>query len=405
MLFSFLLILGLILSQLLVFIDVESRQWIELFVKNLSLIFLAFIMIHVGIEFSIDQSCLKQYGKDYFVAFTAATLPWIFCALYFVYFFQHGATVSAFHVWTDALLLARFAAPTSAGVLFTMMAAAGLEKTWMFKKARILAIFDDLDTIILLIPIKMLILGFRWEAIGLLGIIAILIYLAWRKMHSIAWPINWYWILLYSTLVAAICEMIYFATTYLENISPIQLEILLPAFVLGCMLAYPDKKRNIHAFFEHSSEKTVKLLIGTLFIFLVGLSMPVVEITQNIAFSPHSTKLSFWDYKIGLLSISAIFWHVLALTFLSNLGKMFPLFCYQKETDWKERFALSLGMCPRGEVGAGVIILALGLVTHIDQTLIMIAMLSLALNLILTGPLIMIIKKLLNTKVSLDSKS
>ena len=77
---------------------------------------------------------------------------------------------------------------------------------------------------------------------------------------------------------------------------------------------------------------------------------------------------------------------------------MFPLFCYKQEAGWKERFALSLGMCPRGEVGAGVIILALGLVGHIDHTLIMIAMLSLALNLILTGPLIMIIKKLLNAK-------
>ncbi len=395
-LFSVLLILGLVFSQLTPFLGGESKKWIEFFVKHLALVFLAFIMIHVGTEFSIDRSRVKQYGWDYFVAFTAATFPWIFCALYFIYFFQHPATTSRFDLWIDALLLARFAAPTSAGVLFTMMAAAGLETTWMFKKARILAIFDDLDTIILLIPIKMMIVGFKWEAIGLLIVIALLIYFAWKKLHSIAWPVNWYWVFIYSIALVVICEMIYFLTIYLEDVSPTQLEILLPSFVLGCVLAYPGKKAEIHSFFERPVEKRVKLLIGASFVFLVGLSMPVIEITKDTTLS--GADSSIWDYKIGNLSVYMIFWHVLALTVLSNLGKMFPLFCYRKEASLKERFALSLGMCPRGEVGAGVIILALGLVIHIDQSLIMTAMLSLALNLILTGPFIIIIKKLLSNK-------
>lgn len=397
-LFSLLLILGLACSQLMAFVQIENRMWIEIIVKNLALIFLAFIMIHVGLEFSTDRTNLKQYGWDYFVAFTAATLPWIFCVLYFVYFFQHKPTVSQFDIWTDALLLARFAAPTSAGVLFAMMAAAGLEDTWVFKKARILAIFDDLDTIILLIPLKMLVVGFKWEAVGLLVVMSILIYLAWKKMNSLRWPINWCWVLIYSIVVAAICEGIYFVTVYLKDVSPIQLEILLPAFVLGCMLAFPGKKDSAHGFLENSSEKTVKSLIGALFIFLVGLSMPIIEMTHDVA--QHHEKLNIWEYKIGALSTSAILRHVLAITLLSNLGKMFPLFCYRKEAGWKERLALSLGMCPRGEVGAGIIILALGLVTYIDQSLIVIAMLSLALNLILTGPLIMIIKKLITSSLS-----
>ncbi len=380
------------------FVQIENRMWIKIIVKNLALIFLAFIMIHVGLEFSIDSTNLKQYGWDYFVAFTAATLPWIFCALYFVYFFQHKPTVSQFDIWTDALLLARFAAPTSAGVLFSMMAAAGLEETWVFKKARTLAIFDDLDTIILLIPLKMLLVGFKWEAVGLLVVIAILIYLAWKKMNSLRWPINWYWVLIYSIVVAAICEGIYFVTVYLKDVSPTQLEILLPAFVLGCMLAFPSKKNSPHGLLDNRPEKTAKTLIGALFVFLVGLSMPIIEMTHDVA-SNHE-KLSLWEYKIGALSASFIPWHVLAITLLSNLGKMFPLFCYRREAGWKERLALSLGMCPRGEVGAGIIILAVGLVTHIDQSLIVIAMLSLALNLILTGPLIIIIKKLISSSLS-----
>ena len=49
--------------------------------------------------------------------------------------------------------------------------------------------------------------------------------------------------------------------------------------------------------------------------------------------------------------------HVLALTVLSNLGKMFPAFCYRREAHWRERLALAIGMWPRGEVGAGVLVL------------------------------------------------
>jgi Kef-type K+ transport system membrane component KefB len=391
-LFSFLLVLGLALSQFL-------SSEIHFLVRNLSLIFLAFIMIHVGIEFSIDKSRVKQYGWDYFVAFTAATLPWIFCALYFIYFFQHAAAASKWDIWTDALLLARFAAPTSAGILFSMMAAAGLEATWMFKKARILAIFDDLDTIILLIPIKMMIVGFRWEAFGLLGVIASLIYLAWRKMHSIAWPIRWYWVLIYSIVLALLCEGLHFMTVYLGTLASLQLEILLPAFILGCVLAYPSGEAKLHTFFSSRSEKMAKLWIGALFVFFVGLSMPAMGAAQNSAALLSFSDGKFWDYKIGTLGIGEICWHVLAITVLSNLGKMFPLFCYRKEASWKERLALAIGMWPRGEVGAGVLILALGLVTYLAHTLIMIAMLSLALNLILTGPFIMIIKKLLQKPV------
>lgn len=360
---------------------------IDLIVTNTTLVFLAFIMIHVGIEFSIDRTRLRSYGWDYFVAFTAASLPWIFCALYFVYMFHHRLWVSQFDIWTDALLLARFASPTSAGVLFSMMAAAGLENTWVFKKARILAIFDDLDTIILLIPIKMMVLGFKWESLALLVVIGGLIYLAWKKMHAVRLPINWQWILVYSVLLAVACEAVYHVTDYLEDVSPVHIEILLPAFVLGCILAFP-KKINIHDFFEHPPEKTIKFLVGAVFIFLVGVSMPDIGISQM-------TAENFWDNKIGNLRLSTICWHVLAITVLSNIGKMFPIFCYRKEASFKERFALALGLCPRGEVGAGVIIVALGLTTHIDKSLIVVAMLSLALNLILTGPIIMIIKKML----------
>jgi len=51
--------------------------------------------------------------------------------------------------------------------------------------------------------------------------------------------------------------------------------------------------------------------------------------------------------------------HVLAITLLSNLGKCFPYFCYNKEATWKERLALCVALFPRGEVGAGILILSI----------------------------------------------
>jgi thiol:disulfide interchange protein len=54
-------------------------------------------------------------------------------------------------------------------------------------------------------------------------------------------------------------------------------------------------------------------------------------------------------------------------------------------------------MWPRGEVGAGVLILSLGY--GIGGPLIVVAALSLALNLVLTGAFIAIVKKLFGTPV------
>ena len=50
--------------------------------------------------------------------------------------------------WKEALVAARFAAPTSAGILFAMLKASGLKETWLFRKARVLAIFDDVSALV-----------------------------------------------------------------------------------------------------------------------------------------------------------------------------------------------------------------------------------------------------------------
>merc|ERR1719330_845631 len=99
---------------------------------------------------------------------TAAGFPWIFVALWFLV----GIGGLPFE---EALLVARFAAPTSAGILFSMLEGAGLKETWLFSKALILAIFDDLDTIILMIPLKIVLVGFKWELVVVIAIMVALL--------------------------------------------------------------------------------------------------------------------------------------------------------------------------------------------------------------------------------------
>lgn len=72
---------------------------------------------------------------------------------------------------------------------------------------------------------------------------------------------------------------------------------------------------------------------------------------------------------------------------------MFPFFRYRKEATIRERLALSISMFPRGEVGAGVLVVSMGY--GLGGTALTVAVLSLALNLLLTGVFIIAVKKLI----------
>ena len=382
LLFSVLLVVGLILSQYLDVILGDSGTAREA-VRILTMVMLAFIMIHVGYEFEIDRSRLKSYGFDYLVAATAAAFPWILCAIYFALFFFDSAQWSSFDTWTFALLAGRFAAPTSAGVLFSMLSAAGLSGTWFFRKVRILAIFDDLDTVLLMIPLKMLIVGMKWQLGVILVIMIVQLWLAWKYLHRIRIPITWPWVLGYAGAIALVSEVIYKASKVINDVVPIHIEVLLPAFVLGCVMAYPrghdphsdDAREGHQEGPESPQEQRVTTIISAAFMVLVGLSMPPIAVGSG---SWHTIAI-----------------HVVIITALANLGKMFPLFVYRKEALWKERLAICIGMWPRGEVGAGVLIISLGY--GIGGMMVTVAALSLALNILLTGVFILIVKRLLGT--------
>jgi Kef-type K+ transport system membrane component KefB len=357
-------------------------------------------MIHVGYEFEVDKSNLKAYGWDYVVAMTAAAFPWIFVSLYFVYVMLPSSAWASWTAWTEVLLAARFSAPTSAGVLFSMLAAAGLSATWVFRKARILAIFDDLDTILLMIPLKMLIVGVAWQLGVIALVMALMLWMAWRYLHQWFIPTSWPWVVGYAFAIVIVAEMIYLGSNTIDDQVPIHLEVLLPAFVLGCMMKRPEGTNPHHDDArpghqegpESPTEQRVATIVSGAFMLLVGLSMASVFAGVDVASAGTKTVTA----QQAIPGFGMLIVHVLAVTLLANLGKMFPAFCYRPEATYKERLALAIGMWPRGEVGAGVLVVSISY--GIGGPIVTVAALSLALNLVLTGGFIWLVQKLLDSK-------
>jgi Kef-type K+ transport system membrane component KefB len=94
--------------------------------------------------------------------------------------------------------------------------------------------------------------------------------------------------------------------------------------------------------------------------------------------------------------------HVLVITLLSNLGKMFPAFCYRREASLRQRIALAIGMFPRGEVGAGVLVISISY--GLGGPTLTVAVLSLALNLLCTGLFIIVVKRLLASDAAVNAR-
>ncbi|MCW8328997.1 sodium:proton antiporter [Photobacterium sp. SDRW27] len=349
------------------------------FILLLTMSALSYIMINVGREFEIDKNNLSQYRWDYVVAMTTATFPWLAVVLYFIFVLLPPELWSNVDAWTEMLIIGRFAAPTSAGVLFAMLAAAGLGATWMFGKARILAIFDDLDTVLLMIPLSVLVVG--WNP--MLGLTLVMMFgllvVGYKYLHQWNIPSSAMVIIGYSLFIATVCELFYFKTG-------VHFEVLLPAFVLGCMM------KSQH---ETAQDQKISSLVACIFMVLVGLSLP--QLFGGVE-SVESTSITM---TMPSMSLGEIVFHVLAISVISNLGKMFPLFCYRQQATLKERLALSISMWPRGEVGAGVLMISIGY--GYGGPIVTISMLSLALNLILTGLFIVAVRYLIIGKEKGDN--
>ncbi len=350
LIFSILLMSGITAGQ------VFDCPWGREAIALITSVCLAYIMIEVGLEFSVDKREMKSYGWDAVVASVAAILPVVLWFFYFMFILQGP--------WRPALLAGLSAAPTSAGVLFTMMMAAGLSATWVFKKARTLAVLDDLVTILLLTPLQIIIHGFEWRSVVVLVLIMLFLFVAFRWQNSVHWPFGQMWLLGYAVILTALVFLI-------RNKMDIHLEVLVPAFMWGCLARLPSQK---HSPAPPAQSLGLDTIVKGLFMFLVGFSFPKIS--------------------LGSVPWQTTFGHVLILTLLSNLGKSFTVLCYRRKISLRERWALSFAMFPRGEVGAAVLLIGLGY--GFGGYVSNLVMLSLALNLVLTGIFIWIVIKLLN---------
>ena len=216
---------------------------------------------------------------------------------------------------------------------------------------------------------------------AIVGVVVVLLAVGWRWQAT--WNVrqDWKRILGLSVVVCAVTQGLYLATAHWygpEN--SIHIEVLLPAFVIGMLMR--------HRHLDTPTERRVSTGISFLFMLLVGLSMPLVTGAGGDAAADAATSVTGSQPMMpwGIVAL-----HVVAVSLLSNIGKLVPLLFYRDRRS-SERLALSVGMFTRGEVGAGVIFIALGY--SLGGPALIISVLTLVLNLILTGGFVVWVRKL-----------
>ena len=231
--------------------------------------------------------------------------------------------------------------------------------------------------------------GLRWQLGVIILIVMGLLIIGWRKMGSYDMRQDWKAILFYAVLTCGITQAVYLVSKYFygEDAS-IHIEVLLPAFVLGMVMRH----KHIDTKVEHN----VATAVSFLFMFLVGVSMPVFF---GVDFAAQSAEATTITGAQPMMSWPVIILHVVIVSFLSNIGKLFPLFFY-RERRKRERLALSIGMFTRGEVGAGIIFIALGY--NLGGPALMISVLTIVFNLILTGIFVIWVEKLTRSAYNLE---
>lgn len=428
--FSVLLLLAMLIKQLLPSLLGEWFHYFAELTAFVCAVLLAYIMINVGREFDIDKGNPRKYAKDAGIASLQATVPWLLASvfLYLVFVFPGpllwspetlplgaqigawptlGAGLQNWGAWIICLLVGRFAAPTSAGILLSMLKTSGLEEdSWVLTKARTLAIFDDLDTVLLMVLLTMLMTGFSWHLVATGVVMLGLLGLAWifyGAIDTAQWPLGWRRLLLFSILIAVASETIYVVSGMFNPTSPIHFEVLLPSFVLGCMFRPKTKKgETVENETSRQADDRAATIVSGAFMVLVGLSMPVLhsqsanvaadETVGAVSSMEHHSVVDTATAMLGLqhLSFGALVALAVMLTALINAGKLVPR-CFYRDVDERDRWALCVGMWPRGEVGAGVLVAAMKY--GIDGPIVAVAVLCLAINLLLTYPIIVIVIK------------
>lgn len=90
-----------------------------------------------------------------------------------------------------------------------------------------------------MVPLQMMIIGWAWQfgfvAVFIIGLLAI----GYVWLHGVRLPVSWPWVLGYAPGIALASEMSQAASRLIDEAVPIHIEVLLPAFVLGCVIKPP----------------------------------------------------------------------------------------------------------------------------------------------------------------------
>ncbi|CAK0857021.1 unnamed protein product [Prorocentrum cordatum] len=284
---------------------------------------------------------------------------------------------------------------------------------------------------------------------GTQAVLRILLAFAWCYLHRLKLPHSSGWSLVYAAVVTAFCYGLYKVTKYHLPMEALHIEVLLPAFVVGCMIDTPcarhelqlqrqatmsrlETKRQKSALSDKmrlagicASENNVNAAVPQRI--AAGVELPQRIVSGGSRLSRHGVDVdkmhphdSAWEHNVQT-SISMVFMvlvglsmppllgknakgdssmsagliaaHVFVVSLLMVIGKMFPIVCYRDEASWQERLALCMGMCPRGEVGASIIVISLEL--GVEGPAVIISMCALVINLVLSGGFIGSVKLLL----------
>jgi hypothetical protein len=238
----------------------------------------------------------------------------------------------------------------------------------------------------------MMLIGFQPSVLVQIVIVFLFLAAAYFCIHWLPLPTSNGWIGFYAMLV-------WVFTSTLDYATGIHLEVLVPAFALGCII----KSDHLHGSSEFGAadagnsahepvwQARLDWAIKGGFMLLAGMALPPIQLSG-----------------MGIIVVAA---HVVFITVISNIGKCLPVMTYRKDAAVRERWALSIGMFPRGEVGIGVLLVSLEIFRQqnlidslaVQQTM-TVAALSLALNLALTGVFIMAAMRLLRSEARRESR-
>ncbi len=222
-----------------------------------------------------------------------------------------------------------------------MLAAAGLATTWVYKKARVLAIFDDLDTVLLMIPLKMMLIGFEPKLLILIFAVFLFLAAAYFCIHWLPVPTSNVWIVIYALLVWGCNVRLrlrdrFAPRSFGAGICARLRDQVRPSARLGGVRRQPSPGASAH---ETPAQAILDWAIKGGFMLLAGMALPPIQ--------------------LGGMSVVTVLAHVILITVVSNIGKCVPMMAYRDEASLRERLALSIGMFPRGEVGIGVLLVSL----------------------------------------------